>query len=269
MTRARRLSGFAAALAAVSVAPGTASARPSIATAPVSRMAEPWWQARFVAKRAALRAEPVDLLWLGDSITQDWEESGPPGWRDFTPAWHHFYDGRQAINLGFKGDSTCHLLWRLEHGELDGVHPRAAVLLIGANNFGHVHTDADETYAGIETILALLRARQPQMRVIVLGVLPSIRSSWVTANTDRLNTLLRERLTGRPGVDFVDAGAALERDGVVDPARFLDPHFQPPGKPLHPDAEAESAIAARIEPLVARDLGDKPRAPFTPGEHNE
>ena len=242
-----------------------AAGRPNIAAVPISRLAEPWWKARFEAKQQELRAGPVNILWLGDSITQNWEKSGPPAWRDFAPAWQHYYGGRHAVNLGFKGDSTCHLLWRLQNGELDGIHPRVAVLLIGANNFGHVHTDARQTFAGIEAVLALLRAREPQMRVILVGVLPSIRSPWITANTDALDRMLRDAYArGDAGTRYVDASAIVERDGMPDPARFLDPRLTPPEKPLHPDAEAEAQLAALIEPTLAADLGEAPRPPYRP-----
>ncbi len=234
-----------------------ASAAPvSIATMPVSRMDTPVWRQRFEAKQAEIKRERVDLLWLGDSITQDWEKDGPQPWRSFVPVWKRFYGDRHAIDLGFNGDSTCHLLWRLEHGELDGVHPRAAILLIGANNFGHIHTDADQTYDGIMTVIDLLHRRLPAMQILLIGVLPSIRSPWVTTNTKRLN----QRLAGLPALGpwlhFIDVGAVFERHGQVDATRFLDPLLTPPDPPLHPTADAQAAMAATIEPLVATMMGD-------------
>ena len=70
----------------------------------------PWWKARYEAKQAELR-QRVDLVWLGDSITQDFERGGPQDWQDFAPTWQRFYGDRHAVNLGFKGDATAHLLW--------------------------------------------------------------------------------------------------------------------------------------------------------------
>ena len=157
-----------------------------LAAVPISRMSTPWWRARFEAKQAELaRAHPA-LLWLGDSITEDWEHRGPPAWNDFAPVWQRFYGDRNAVNLGFKGDSTSHLLWRIEHGETDGIQPRAAVLLIGANNFGLVHWSAADTLTGIDTVVAELHRRLPAMKILLIGVLPSIRSAWVTQQTEAL-----------------------------------------------------------------------------------
>ena len=216
-----------------------------------------WWHARFEQKQTELRQRPIDLLWIGDSITQNWELDGPQPWRQFAPVWQRFYGDRHAVNLGFKGDSTCHLLWRLQHGELDGVSPRGVILLIGANNFGHIHTDAGQTFAGIQAVLAEIHRRLPATHILLLGVLPSIRSAWVDDNTTRLNAALRRFAASGPGyLSFVDVGDLFRRDGVVDPSKFLDPQLTPPDPPLHPTAQTQEQIAAAIEPYVARMLGD-------------
>jgi len=127
--------------------------RMALAATPLSRMETPWWRARHEEKLQEIKGRPVDLVWLGDSITQNWERHGPPDWMDFAPAWERFYGGRHAVNLGFKGDNTGHLLWRMQNGELDGIQPRAAVVLVGANNMGRVHWSAPQTLAGIDAVL--------------------------------------------------------------------------------------------------------------------
>lgn len=230
----------------------------SIATTPISRLDTPWWRHRFDEKQSELRHGRVDLLWLGDSITQDWERSGPEAWRNFAPIWQRFYGDRRAVNLGFRGDSTCHLLWRLQHGELDGINPRAVILLIGANNFGRIHTDAGQTYDGIVRALGTLHHRLPTTKVLLLGVLPSIRSQWVSTNTRLLNARLAQ-LPAREGswLHYVDASPIFERDGRVDPARYMDPLLTPPDPPLHPTAAAQGDLAAAIEPSVVAMLGDR------------
>ncbi len=234
-----------------------ASAGPrNIAIEPVSRMSQDWWRARFEAKQVELRHAPVDLLWLGDSITQNWERLSPVSWQDFAPAWQRFYGDRHAVDLGFKGDSTCHLLWRLEHGELDDISPRVAIVLIGANNFGHIHTDADETFEGIQAILDVIHRRLPQTHIVLLGVLPSVRSDWVSRNTIRLNDRLQGIPAHRSYVTYADVGDLFLTRGQVDPTKFIDPRLTPPAPPLHPTAQVQTEIAERIEPIVSRLLQD-------------
>ena len=229
----------------------------NIAELPISRIRESWWRQRFDEKQAELSRGPVDLLWLGDSITQDWEHDGPEPWLKFAPVWNRFYGDRHAVNLGFKGDSTCHLLWRLRHGELDSVVPRGVILLIGANNFGRLHTDAAQTEAGIDVIMDEIHQKLPRTPILLLGVLPSIRSQWVTQNTNRLNADLRRSVeTARPYVTYRDVGSILMQDGEVNASAFIDPHLVPPAPPLHPTAQIQAEIAAAIEPIVAHMLGD-------------
>ena len=234
-----------------------ASAGPrNIAIEPVSRMGQDWWHARFEAKQVELRHAPVDLLWLGDSITQNWERSSPESWQDFDPAWQRFYGDRHAVDLGFKGDSTCHLLWRLEHGELDAISPRVAIVLIGANNFGHIHTDADETFDGIQAIVDVIHRRLPQTHIVLLGVLPSMRSDWVSTNTTRLNNRLQGIPAHRFYVTYADVGDLFLTRGRADATKFIDPRLTPPAPPLHPTAQVQAEIAGRIEPIISRLLQD-------------
>ena len=227
------------------------------AATPYSRMDQPWWRERFEAKQAELRAARghVDLLWLGDSITQDFELG------TFAPVWQHFYGGRNAINLGFKGDATAHLLWRIEHGETEGIQPKLAIILIGANNFGHLHWPAAPTLAGIETIIATLHARLPTTKILLLGVLPSIRSAWVDENTQLLNRALAERYGSGAAalVTYQDLTPLFLTAGRVDPSRFIDPTLTPPAPPLHPTAQTQARMAEAIEPVVRRVLGDRAR----------
>ncbi len=236
---------------------GAASVPP--AAQPYSRMDLPWWQARFAAKQALLHAGPVDLLWLGDSITQQFEEAGPEPWRDFAPVWNRFYAPRHAVNLGFNGDATSHLLWRIEHGETDGMHPRLAIILIGANNFGHLHWPAGPTVQGIRTIVETLHRRLPGTKILLLSVLPSIRSAWVDQNTAATNQSLSQLYGAGSGVTFIDLTSLFVSNGRVDPADFLDPHLTPPNLPLHPTAQTQERMAEAIEPAVSRLMGDANR----------
>ncbi len=105
-------------------------------------------------------APPPELVFLGDSITQSWGGPGRAVSATAPEIWQRFYGERRAANFGISGDRTQHLLWRLRHGALDGLRPRAIVILIGTNNVGH---DPPEDIArGIEAVAAGGRRRPPR-----------------------------------------------------------------------------------------------------------
>jgi lysophospholipase L1-like esterase len=261
----RRYFLLALAGCALLFAAGHAPAAPHtvLAAEPISRADLPWWRARHEAVLERVKSgAPVELVWLGDSITQDFEYHGPPDWRDWAPVWEHFYGDRHAINLGFSGDTTASVLWRLQNGEVAGISPKAVVLLIGANNLGRVHWGTDDTLAGIDAIVADLRRRLPAAKILLLGILPSERTEWATETTLAVNHALATRYAHVPNVTFMDVSAVFMRDGRLDRDLFTDPKNNPPGAPLHPTAQAQASIAEMIEPTLAGMLGDKSKPPY-------
>jgi len=239
------------------VLPGAAVARSILAAVPISRMDLPWWRTRFVAKQAELHATHPKLIFLGDSITQNWERHGPPDWADYVPVWQRFYGDRDAIDLGFNGDTTASLIWRLRNGELDGIAPKVAVVLIGANNLGRVHWSAEDTVAGIDTIIAELHRRLPHTKVVLLGVLPSERTAWASETTVAINHALAAKYAHDGFVSFLDVGHVFLRDGRLDRSLFYDPKLTPPEAPLHPTARGMALMAAAMEPTLAALFGDR------------
>ncbi|MDB6027461.1 MAG: lipolytic protein family, partial [Verrucomicrobiales bacterium] len=87
-------------------------------------------QKRFeeLTDRVMKNAGNVDVLFVGDSITQGWEGTGGK------PVWQKYYGKMKAVNIGISGDQTQHVLWRLDHGNADGLKPKVTVLMIGTNN---------------------------------------------------------------------------------------------------------------------------------------
>ena len=255
----------AALLGAVAVVSGPE--RAPLSARPLARMDTPWWRERHAAKLEELRSRPVDLIWLGDSITQSWEMAGPPEWRDFAPVWQRFYGDRNAVNLGFKGDNTAHLLWRMQNGSLDGIAPKAAVVLIGANNMGRVRWTALQTVAGINAVMGELARRLPMTKVLLLGVLPSLRSPWATRTTDEVNRELARLYPPGGPVRFMDLAPLFMRDGEVDRTQFYDDLLSPRDPPLHPTAQAQARMAEAIEPVLAAMLGDRSRVRQAAWEH--
>jgi lysophospholipase L1-like esterase len=256
----RRTLLLAAASPLLAAAPAHAKTPP--AAVPIARLDLPWWRERHAAKLAEIKRGRIDLVFLGDSITQDWEHAGPPAWRDFRPVWQRFYGDRNAVNLGFSGDATSHLLWRIEHGEIDGIAPKVAIILIGANNLGRLHWPAADDVLGIEAVVAATRRRLPRAHILLLGILPSQRSDWATRTTMEVNRTLAARYGNGAvaGVTFLDVGAVFMRGGVLDRSLFFDPLLTPPEPPLHPTAEGQARMAAAMEPTLAALLGDRNHA---------
>jgi lysophospholipase L1-like esterase len=228
-----------------------AQAKSPLAATPIARLDTRWWRERHEQKLAELARVKPDLIWLGDSITQNFEKEGTEPWAKFNTVWQHYYSQFRPVNLGFAGDATSHLLWRQMHGELDGIAPKAAVILIGANNLGRLHWPAEDTVAGIEAVVAETQRHLPRTGILLLSVLPSARTSWASETTIAINEKLRPRFAGTKVV-FQDVTQEFMRGQFLDRGLFYDPLLSPPEPPLHPTSEGLRRLAAAIEQNLAR-----------------
>ena len=180
----------------------------------------------------------IDLLFLGDSITQGWNNNA---------VWKRFYGPRHAANFGIGGDRTEHVLWRIQHGELDGIHPRVVVLMIGTNNSGS--NTADEIAQGVTAIVKELRQRLPETKVLLLGVFP--RGQKPDATRAKLEEVNRQisRLDDGSHVTYLDIGKAfLNPDGTI--SRDIMPDY------LHLTAKGYRLWADAMEPTLWRLLDE-------------
>lgn len=136
--------------------------------------------------------------------------------------------------------------------------PKVAVVLIGANNLGRLHWTAADTIAGIGVIMNELRRRLPSTKILLLSVLPSDRSDWVTETTVTINKGLAAKYRDVGGVTFLDVSRVFLKNNRTNPALFLDPLLTPPAAPLHPSAQGQNLLSEAIEPTLASLLGDRP-----------
>lgn len=209
------------------------------AIVPLPRLELPWWAERHNAIVEQVRLHhDFNLLVIGDSITQNYEKADPPD-QDFLPAWKQFYAPRGALNLGFSGDTTANLLWRLTHGEIDGLRPQAAIVLIGTNNTARGHQTAEQTEAGISNVVGTLTQRLPQTRILLLGILPSDISPEKTAADKAINDWLEKRYGSKTTPSATSTSSQIchpERAGGGEPAlseaegnpKLPFPRFVPP-----------------------------------------
>ena len=239
--------------------PSVAAVNPS--AVPKDRLSETWWANRHKALVASLPSHTdAELLLVGDSITNNYEKANPPN-EDFLPIWQQYYAPRKAINLGFSGDTTANVLWRLDHGEVDGLHPKAAVLLIGTNNTAYGQT-AEQTEAGIDAVVVDLEFRLPQTKILLIGILPTGLPSN-SKNLD-INSYLATRYAGGhdPQISYIDIGVIFYAGGALADAYYYDPYATPPRPALHPNTLGQRRMASAIEAGLARLMGDTPVSPF-------
>lgn len=134
-----------------------------LAYEPAIRMNLTNWMSRHEKFVAQAKEGNIDLLFMGDSITDFWRNRG-------SNVWNHYYASRHAADFGIGGDRTQHVLWRLENGELDGIHPKVIVLMIGTNN--SADNSADDIVRAIRRMLNDIHAKLPETKVLLLGVFP-------------------------------------------------------------------------------------------------
>lgn len=220
--------------------PASAPARPAhSATTAAPRAGEPWMQ-RHLAIVQRVRDSKPDLVFIGDSITQGWEDDG-------AAVWSAYYGTRAAANAGIGGDRTQHVLWRLENGLAAAMMdhpPRAIVLMIGTNNSNGSDNTAAEIAGGIVAIVQDLRRGLPDTHILLLDIFPrgatpdAQREKNAQASAIAWNEVKSKRLVHRVeiGDRFVNA------DGSIDPA--VMPDF------LHLSERGYSIWAEAIEPTI-------------------
>ena len=186
----------------------------------------------------------IDVLFLGDSITDFWRNRGKA-------VWDKYYGSMNAANFGISADRTQHVLWRLNNGEVDGIKPKVVVLLIGTNNTG-VETNGsprnttEEAIEGVTKVVQTLRTKLPTSKILLLAVFPRADPKGPPPGSTQIKD--------------VNAGLAKLDDGKF--IRFLDigPKFlQPDGTfskeimpdLLHPSEKGYEIWAAAIKQPLA------------------
>ena len=220
---------------------GRVTTTPVIQTA---KWARSWWMPRHEKKLADLKKQgEVDLLMIGDSITHGWENAGKK-------TWDEYYANRKAFNIGFSGDRTEHVLWRLANGAVEGISPKLAVVMIGTNNTGHRMDPAEDTAAGVAAIVKDLRTRLPKTKVLVLAIFPREASSGgkQRQRNDSINEHIA-KLANDETVFFLDVNESFLEDGGKLPKDVM-PDL------LHPNEKGYAIWAKAMEPTIARLMGE-------------
>ena len=209
----------------------------------ISREGEPGWKERHVLinRRAAEMGKKAQILFIGDSITHGWESEGKD-------VWARYYAPRGALNLGIGADRTQNVLWRLDNGNIAGLAPKVAVLMIGTNNIDWGGNSVGQVADGVRAIVAKLRHDLPATKVLLLAVFPrSENPDAVRGNVYQLNQLIRRVADGRM-VHWADIGDRFVQDDGTIPARLMPDmlHLSPEGYAIWADA-IEGQVAELLE----------------------
>jgi len=209
-----------------------------------AKWAQKWWMPRHKEKLAKKeKMGKVDLVFLGDSITHAFDSKGKEVWKQY-------YEKRNALNIGFSGDRTEHVLWRLNNGAVDGIQPKLVVMMIGTNNTGHRMDKAENTALGIKTILETLGKKLPNTKVLMLAVFPrgAKADDAKRVRNVEINKIIETYADNKKVFWQNINGKFLDKDGVLQKSVMKDL--------LHPNKDQYKVWADAIEPKVKELMGE-------------
>lgn len=210
------------------------------AVTPAPREAD-WWTKRHESINARLAKGNVDLLFLGDSITQGWNDN---------EVWQKYYARRNAANMGIGGDRTQHVLWRLDHGNEDDISPKLVVLMIGTNNSNGTDNTAEEIADGIGAVVRKLRSKLPETKILLLAIFPRGERPNPQREKNATASRLASKLAHGKMIHYLDIGPAfLEADGAL--TKEIMPDL------LHLSLRGYEIWAESIEETVAELMGER------------
>ena len=195
-------------------------------------------------KTVQANAGPIDVLLVGDSITIQWGES-----------WKKHFPDLKAVNIGIGGDKTQNVLWRLDHGGVEGLQPKSIVLMIGNNNmFFTAETGIEAAAKGIEMCVKNLREKFPDAKLVVAKILPAHAPEHrfyqdIKATNDALDAL---KLDSDPQVQVLD----LTNDFVNDDGSLKKELYTPDN--IHLASKGYAVYASRLKPMLEAMLAGNP-----------
>jgi lysophospholipase L1-like esterase len=207
----------------------------------------------------SLKKGRIDVCFAGDSITRRWRATDYP---HLLANWNENFFGWNAANFGWGADTIENILWRMQHGELDGVHPKIIVLLAGTNNVGNTPASdakmADIT-RGIEALLGTMREKAPKAAIIVMGILPRNDGADPTAvmpSINRINENIAEFADGKT-IRYLNINDKLaDDDGKLFEGMT--------GDGLHLSLKGYQVWADALKPLLTELIGPAAREDHAP-----
>lgn len=216
------------------------------AVVPVARTNADWISHHESMNKKAKQGH-IDLIYVGDSIVEHFNNQGKE-------VWDHYYASRNALNLGIGGDRTEHLLWRLDHGNIEGISPKLAIVMIGQNNGGQ--NNGEEIGEGVTAVVQRLRNKLPNTKILLLGIFQRREKPTPERAVLAKANEIASKLADGKSVFYMDINNIfVQPDGSIP--KSLMPDFE------HPSPKGHRIWAEKIEPIVARLMGDIPVEPMS------
>jgi lysophospholipase L1-like esterase len=241
----------------VSVASAQESKKENSATKPAPR--DKGWEKRHETFVGIAKRGNVDLLFLGDSITDAWGGEGHGmggGHKIFTSK----FVPMKAANFGIGGDRTQHVIWRLQNGELDGIKPKVVQLMIGTNNSNGTDNTAEEIADGVKGIIDEIKKKSPSTKVLLLAVFPRNTGKDDAAKKiqkdkiDKVNSIISKLDDGGKSVKFLDIGSKFKDASGALPKEIMPDQ-------LHLSEKGYEIWANAVEGVITSMLkGDQTKA---------
>jgi lysophospholipase L1-like esterase len=236
---------------------GTASPSPAILTpgavgtnAPTTIPSDSNYKAHYPWNKscedqvAAMKGKPCDLIFIGDSITQNFIGRPTPKWGSVGGVvWDKYYANRRALDFGVGADTTQNVLWRLDHMDIKDFKPKVAVILIGTNNNKN---SPEDIAAGVKAVVEETRRIFPAAKIILVSILPNARATEKMAEANKSI----ETLGDNESVFYLDVAAKMTPTG--NSWKGLGPDR------LHLTPEGYEMWASEMEPLLSKLIAETP-----------
>jgi len=200
----------------------------------------------------------IDAYFLGDSITRRWGCTDPQ-WAEALGNWRKNFFGWNAGNFGWGADGIQHMLWRIEHGELEGVNPKVIVILAGTNNIGNQPggpEKVEDIALGLQRLLETCRQKAPGARVILTGIFPRNDNRAVLPEIEAVNKRMALLCDGKT-VHYLNVNDRLaDAQGTLFPGMVIDG--------LHLSVQGYQIWADGLNPLLERILGPRASVDLAP-----
>jgi lysophospholipase L1-like esterase len=201
------------------------------------------WNAGCERRVAAMQGKPCDIIFIGDSITDNFTATPTPTWGSVGgTVWDKYYANRNALNFGVGADATQNVLWRFDHMDIKEFKPKVAVILIGTNNTKNF---AEDIAAGVKAVVQKTQQTFPTAKIILISILPNARATQKMAAANKLI----QPLGDDKSVFYFDLASKMTPVG--NSWKGLGPDR------LHLLPEGYELWASEMEPLLTKLLAEK------------